>query len=267
MSFQFAYHAITWGPEPDVPAMLSQIRQAGYEGLELFQSEQALGSADRLKPMLADVGLIPVALTGVAHLVGPEAADALQTTKERITYAADLGAWYYVVVPPFLKRQEIQADQYREFAENLALLTEYAQPHGLVLTVHHHMKTLIETADDCARLIELSAECLLTFDSAHCALAGDDCADTLRRFSQCINYVHLKDYNAPLPAPPDWDSADFAELGRGTGAIDFAAIVQQLRDIGYQGWLTVELDGKAAKRPPYQSAKISRQYMRQLLGR
>ena len=148
MTFQFAYHAINWGPEPNMDAMLSEIRQAGYEGLEFFQSEAALGSPDRLNLMLADIGLIPVALIGVAHLIGPEAADAVQLTKKRIDYAADVGIRYYVLVPPFLKREEIQADQYREFAENLDLLTEYAKPHGLELTVHHHMKTLIETADD-----------------------------------------------------------------------------------------------------------------------
>ena len=266
MTFRLAYHAITWGPEPNVAGMLSEIRQAGYEGLELFQDEEALGPAKRLKSMLAEVGLIPVALTGVAHIIGPEAANAVQATKERIDYAAALGARYYVVVPPFLQREQVEADHIREFAANLDLLSNYARPHNLEPTVHHHMKTLIETADDCARLIELSPESLLTFDSAHCAVAGDDCAHMLRRFSRYIDYVHLKDYNAPLPAGSDWDSADFAELGRGTGAIDFAAILQELGAIGYEGWLTVELDGKAAKRPPYQSAQISREYLRQLVN-
>ena len=55
----------------------------------------------------------------------------------------------------------------------------------------------------------------------------------------------------------------FFELGK--GGVDFPAIKAQLDEIGWRGWLTVELDS-SPYRPPKESARISREYIEKTLG-
>ena len=58
------------------------------------------------------------------------------------------------------------------------------------------------------------------------------------------------------------------ELGRGGSKLDVAACVAALRERGYDGWLTVELDGtwKAGMPTALESARMSRQYLRERCG-
>lgn len=55
----------------------------------------------------------------------------------------------------------------------------------------------------------------------------------------------------------------FAEIGHG-GLVDFRAIVGDLQASGYDGWLAVELD--VSYRTPFESARLSRQHLRDELG-
>jgi inosose dehydratase len=50
----------------------------------------------------------------------------------------------------------------------------------------------------------------------------------------------------------------------GLGGVDFPAIKAHLDKIGWQGWLTVELDSSPS-RPPKESARISRDYIEKTL--
>jgi inosose dehydratase len=50
----------------------------------------------------------------------------------------------------------------------------------------------------------------------------------------------------------------------GLGGVDFPALKAHLDKIGWQGWLTVELDSSPT-RPPKESARISREYIEKTL--
>jgi inosose dehydratase len=82
-------------------------------------------------------------------------------------------------------------------------------------------------------------------DTAHLAAGGGDPAQLIRRYSDRINYVHLKDF---------WpDPLTFMPLGR--GVLDMPDIVAALGEAGYDGWLLVELD--AYDGDPSEAAEIS----------
>jgi inosose dehydratase len=49
----------------------------------------------------------------------------------------------------------------------------------------------------------------------------------------------------------------------GKGGVDFPAIKAELDRIGWNGWWTVELDS-SPDRPPVESARISREYLRRM---
>jgi inosose dehydratase len=54
----------------------------------------------------------------------------------------------------------------------------------------------------------------------------------------------------------------FCELGRGD--VDFPAVISELREAGYDGWLVVEQDVLPSMGSPAESAARNREYLRSL---
>jgi len=84
-------------------------------------------------------------------------------------------------------------------------------------------------------------------DTAHLDAAGGDSAELIRVYGDRIPYVHLKDYSA----------GEFLPLGE--GELDFDRILSSLREIGYDGWITVELDAYAGSKQ--EAARKSRIFL------
>ncbi len=84
---------------------------------------------------------------------------------------------------------------------------------------------------------------------------------TFAQYADRVRYVHLKDL-VPVwdPDLPWWSG--FRELGR--GIVNLPAVVDILKDAGFDGVLCVELDNPRIC--GYKSAAISRQYIREELG-
>ena len=72
----------------------------------------------------------------------------------------------------------------------------------------------------------------LNFDIGHAYCVGDDPATTIPRVAKYIRHFHLEDIAA---------TRVHHHLVPGEGAIDFAATFRAIRQIGYDGWVTVEL--------------------------
>jgi sugar phosphate isomerase/epimerase len=72
----------------------------------------------------------------------------------------------------------------------------------------------------------------LNFDIGHAYCVGDEPAPTLKRLAKYIRHFHLEDIAA---------TRVHHHLVPGEGAIDFAATLQAICDIGYTGWITIEL--------------------------
>jgi sugar phosphate isomerase/epimerase len=72
----------------------------------------------------------------------------------------------------------------------------------------------------------------LNFDIGHFYCVGDEPAPTVHRLAPYIRHFHLEDIAA---------TRVHHHLIPGEGAIDFAATFQAIQQIGYQGWVTIEL--------------------------
>ena len=108
-------------------------------------------------------------------------------------------------------------------------------------------------------------------DTGHITMAGIDAVELTRALGHRIIEFHMKDTkpehrggakkrverNDPMKDPI------FFELGK--GGVDFPAVKARLDEIGWRGWLTVELDS-SPYRPPKETAVISRNYIEKTLG-
>lgn len=162
-----------------------------------------------------------------------------------------------------------------EFAQFAATLNEFGAitlQHGVRSCFHNHVGSVIESADEIERLLEMTdpQAVFLGPDTGHLAWAGVDPVDFFRRHMARIKTAHLKDIVEAVRVrgvAEGWDYGAFTANGifneLGHGNVDFPALLSLLHDASFAGWLIVETD--VTQRPTaLESAGISRRYLASL---
>ena len=120
------------------------------------------------------------------------------------------------------------------YRQGLELVLPLAEQCGVNLLVEPEPHLLIERPEQYEELLSgFSHPRLgLNFDIGHFYCVGVDPADAVRRLAPHIRHVHLEDI-----AP----TREHRHLVPGRGAIDLGSVLSALADVGYSGWITVEL--------------------------
>lgn len=120
------------------------------------------------------------------------------------------------------------------FVEMLKPVIAHAEKEGVLLLVEPEPGLLIETAAQFEEFMKHidSPAVGLNFDIGHFYCVGDEPAPTVHRLAKYMWHVHLEDIAA---------SRVHHHLVPGEGAIDFAATLEAIRQVGYNGWITIEL--------------------------
>ena len=236
--------------------------EAGFEGIELGGGESFLGSPAACRKRAEACGLeIAAYSAGVTY--NPHPPNTRQYRQD-IRYAQALGVRTLMVCGGFMPywRRNTYPHDYDMFAGNLARAMEYAAKRGLTIAYHPHCGCIVETIAETREMVKRLAGLKLCVDIAHLAAAGEDAVKFIRTFRRQIVYTHVKDYSGRRNS--------FIELGKGD-TFDVAACVGELRRVGYDGWLCVELDRPREEfertgRTPLGSAKMCRRYLRTKCG-
>src|SRR5688572_16303983 len=128
-----------------------------------------------------------------------------------------------------------RADVSRLFAKGLEPVARRAAELGVTVLVEPEPGLLIERGheyEEFAREFMTFPGAGLNFDMGHFYCVGEDPATLIRGVGRQAAHFHLEDIAA--------DRVHF-HLPPGEGAMDFPAIFAALRDIGYAGWVTIEL--------------------------
>jgi sugar phosphate isomerase/epimerase len=156
-------------------------------------------------------------------------------TKRALTLAKELGAPCITtepggpVEPGQSWKQALQL-----FVEMIKPVAEHAEKEGVLLLVEPEPGLLIETVDQFLEFMQhiQSPAVGMNFDIGHAYCVKDDPATTIPRCAKYIRHFHLEDIAA---------TRVHQHLVPGEGAIDFAAALQAIRAMNYQGWITIEL--------------------------
>ena len=149
------------------------------------------------------------------------------------------------------------------------------EEYGISLTYHHHMGTVVQTAEETARLMEnTDPEYMsLLFDTGHFAYCGEDPLEMVKTHISRIKHVHLKDIRPEVVEEvkaKDMSFLDGVRAGAftipGDGCIDFAPIFQVLEAAGYQGYMVVEAEQDPAKANPLEYAIRARKFIAENTG-
>jgi hydroxypyruvate isomerase len=105
--------------------------------------------------------------------------------------------------------------------EDVTLLLEPVNPHDMP-------GTLLSDVDEAAQLVrsECHGSAWLMFDIYHVARCGKDVVEAFRRNADVVRHVQFSD--APGRHEP------------GTGAVDFASVLEGIEAAGYSGWFGAE---------------------------
>ena len=155
-------------------------------------------------------------------------------TKRALTMAKELGAPCITTEPGGPLEGRTWKECLKLFVEMLKPVVEHAEKEGVLLLVEPEPDLLIETADQYLEFAQhfTSPYLGLNFDIGHSYCVSDDPAATIRRLGPLIRHVHLEDIAA---------TRVHHHLIPGEGAIDFAGTLTALKDVGYDGWVTIEL--------------------------
>ena len=174
--------------------------------------------------------------------------------------------------PVFDNKYVMNDGEWEKFANGMNRLGEIANSMGINLVFHHHMGTVVQTAEEVDRMMEMTDadKFSLLFDSGHLAYCGQDYLAVLKKHADRVKHVHLKDIRPEVVAKVKSQKLSFLQGVRegaftvpGDGCIDFAPIFEILEKSGYQGWMIVEAEQDPAKANPLEYAIKARKYIAQ----
>lgn len=138
---------------------------------------------------------------------------------------------------------------YAEVVEVTRLLCDHCQGNGQAL----HLETGQESADGLLQFLSDvdRSNLFVNFDPANMILYGTgEPIDAVRRLGNRIRSVHCKDALWAAHPGEEWGQ----EVPLGEGQVNIAAYLEALRDIGYEGPLTIERE--IPQEPERQKAEI-----------
>ena len=266
-------HLITWGE--DLHTGLEEASSLGYKACETF-THIALKYEDRIeefKQLLSNKHFELSALYGGGRFSERAKQNEVILYNTRVAKFLATNGSDRIVFGPQGPRNPYGTtlEELKIAAETINEAAKHCYDLGVKACVHPHLGTEIENEYELDTIMELTNPDYVFFcpDTAHLTRAGMDPVKVMRRHKDRIAYLHLKDVTPENPNAETFPillgneaMPIFCELGLGT--IDFEGVINFLKEIRYDGWVTVEIDQSTST--PINSLKICRDFVEQKLS-
>lgn len=285
---------VSWGIyQPDDDAVswdkcLDAIAEAGYEGTELGPygylptDPTALGIELNRRKLKLGSSFVPMNLPDrsardacVEHAL--QVGALLKTQGVQYVICADEGTQAQRDHAGRASKPTWSPDAWDHAIGTLeAVAKALRDKHDMSTIVHHHAGTGIESRAEIDTLLERTkhGEVDLLLDTGHALYGGADPLELVKEHGERIVYLHYKDIDptmlnkvrsTQIGMEEAWKQSVFCQLGE--GCIDFAAITDHMRKLGYEGWVIVEQDvvpddDGNLNPDPVQSARASRRFLK-----
>jgi sugar phosphate isomerase/epimerase len=213
---------------------------------ELSAVEAALAEGDG-RVVVYDIACDFVAPDGSAP---PDQVARVHRAVER---AARLGAPKVLLVPAQTREGVAPSLVRRHFAAVAASCRDAARARGMA-TMVANLGLQAAYCGTTAHLREIrdavGPDLAVTYDVGNYLMAGEDTLDALGRVAAWLGHVHFKDWRIVEAGAPGAEAAFLGQDGRlylsvalGEGLVPLAAVLARLRDLRYDGTITVEYEG------------------------
>lgn len=219
-------------------------REIGFDCIDIFADPMDIDIRERrlIKDTCREVG-IPVVATvccalGIADFNRPVRRFHVERFKRYLELAYELeGRNTLLVLGEYIWQQEViqPRDQWNWAVEHTQELGDYAMGLGLEIAVElepFHM-SLVNDLDKMVRFIgDVDHQAVkANLDISHLHLAGSP-ASGIQRLKGRIAHVHFS----------DCDGKKHGDLPPGRGVVDFQPYLQALKDVGFNGVVSIELE-------------------------
>ena len=241
---------------------LEGIASAGYRYVELSAVPGWTEHVDLDTPpadvraTLANYGLEAVSLSGHSDLTTRE---GLEHGIKAVRFAADYGI---PTVNTAVGGHASKEESEKAFLENVGELADAAERTGVVLALEIHGDIMASGEKTLPLLEKIGRDSIkVNYDTANVEFyAGEKAVDDLPKIARHVVHVHLKETTG---GKGNWD---FPAIG--SGVVDFGRVLEILREAGYTGPYSVELEFQGEPWPPLadvnESMRRSREHLQQL---
>jgi D-psicose/D-tagatose/L-ribulose 3-epimerase len=243
---KFGMNLLLWSGElnDDVLPVLDSLKKMGYDGVELPLFNYDLDYATWAK-RLDELKLERTAVTVRTEEDNPISSDAsiraraVEANKRALDCCAAVGATH--LVGPFhsalgvFSGQGPTEDEWNWAVDSMRQVAEHAAMVDVMLGVEYlnRFETyLLNCAADTVRFIkEVNHDnCRMMYDTFHANIEEKNIADAIGQCASYTVHVHISENDRSTP---------------GAGNVDWETTFDSLKEVGYDGWLTVEAFGLA----------------------
>ncbi len=239
---KLGFNLLAWSASisDDLYPHIERLKKIGYDGIEICNGQQDPAAYKRLNTLLRnlDLGVTCVTIVGAdANPVSPDKAvraKALDALKWNIDRTAEVGS--KMLCGPIhsafatFTRAEPKAEEYQRSAEVLHAAGDYAKQAGVILVpeaINRFECYLCNTMAQLRSLIELTDHPNVRgmFDTHHANIEEKSQVTAIKTIAPVLVHVHLSENDRGTP---------------GSGHINFREALVTLKEVGYDGWMTVE---------------------------
>lgn len=248
-----------WGVMPVRDTVLSEMAALGLRGTELGPPGFLPEDPVELSALLAshDLTLVGGFVPLVLH--GERADAAIDEARRAARLMSEAGATMLVIAAvqdaQWGAPQALGDDAWARLGEHLSTVASLAAEYGMTVALHPHVGTLIETAEQVERALEV-VEVGWCLDTGHLLIGGVDAVHFAQANGERVVHVHLKDVDVALAADVRTGRRSLLDATRnglfkalGSGDARIAEVMDALQAHGYDGWLVLEQD-TANQAPP-----------------
>ena len=144
----------------------------------------------------------------------------------------------------------LSSRKWQDMINHIQAICKQAAKWNVRPVLHPHAGGYIEFADEIDKLAEdiNYSEAGLCLDTGHLYYSGMDPVEWLKKYADCLDYIHFKDVNPKVYKEVLSEHIRFFEgCGKGsmcpigTGCLDYLSIYKLLtEDIEYSGYITIE---------------------------
>ncbi|MEX1232755.1 MAG: sugar phosphate isomerase/epimerase [Planctomycetaceae bacterium] len=244
---KYGMNMLLWATEvtPEHDPLLADIKEWGYDGVEIPVFEMTLKNYKRLGAKLDGLGLERTAVTvstGDANPISPQAAvrkAALSRLKKVVDICAAMGADklcgpFHSALGEFTGKGRTE-EEWKRGQDVLAKLADHAEKRGVTLVLEYLNRFecyFLNCAEDCSRFTrEVNHKHLkMMYDTFHANIEEKDIKKALKTCADQMVHVHISENDRSTP---------------GEGGVDWNTSFAGLREINYDGWFVVEAFGLA----------------------
>ena len=267
-----------WGHQMGPDRVLTEMAALGLEAMEFgplgFLPEDAEGRKATLAKhnMSAVGGFFPAVLHDPDVDPLPSIATELEAyvaaDAEVLVLAAETGLDGYDAPRPVMTE-----DNWQTMATNLTRISEHAAALGIMVVIHPHAGTMVETKADVDEVLSRTTIpfCL---DTGHMWIGGTDPVAFAKDHGDRVGHVHFKDVHLAIAQRVRDGELSYYNAVKeglyaplGQGDVDVRAITSHLIAQGYTGWFVLEQDLVMQEEPsagggPMVDAKDSVEFLR-----